>query len=30
MDNYHGAEIGVVVDCEGGSMVIPSYTKAII
>jgi hypothetical protein len=30
MDNYHGAEIGVVVDCEGGSMVIPSYTRAII
>jgi len=30
MDKYHGADIGVVVDCEGGSMVIPSYTKAII
>ena len=30
MDDYHGAGIGVVVDCEGGSMVIPSYTKAII
>ncbi|HXI72948.1 MAG TPA: Gfo/Idh/MocA family oxidoreductase [Verrucomicrobiae bacterium] len=30
MDEYHGASIGVVVDCEGGSMVIPSYTKAII
>jgi predicted dehydrogenase len=30
MNNYHGAEIGVAVDCEGGSMVIPSYTKAII
>ena len=30
MDEYHGASIGVVVDCEGGSLVIPSYTKAII
>ena len=26
--DYHGAKIGVVVDCEGGSMVIPSYTSA--
>jgi predicted dehydrogenase len=30
MDDIHGASIGVVVDCEGGSMVIPSYTKAIV
>ena len=30
MDAYHGASIGVVVDCEGGSLVIPSYTKAIV
>jgi predicted dehydrogenase len=30
MDAYRGASIGVAVDCEGGSMVIPSYTKAII
>jgi predicted dehydrogenase len=30
MDDYHGASIGVAVDCEGGSMVIPSYTRAII
>lgn len=30
MDNYHGASIGVVVDCEGGSMVIPDYSTAII
>ena len=30
MDEYHGASIGVVVDCEGGSMVIPSYTKAMV
>lgn len=29
MDNYRGAGIGVVVDCEGGSIVIPSYTKAL-
>ncbi|HEX4342327.1 MAG TPA: Gfo/Idh/MocA family oxidoreductase [Verrucomicrobiae bacterium] len=30
MDDYHGASIGVVVDCEGGSIVIPTYTKAIV
>jgi predicted dehydrogenase len=30
MDSYRGAQIGVVVDCEGGSMVIPSYSTAII
>jgi predicted dehydrogenase len=30
MDDYHGASIGVVVDCEGDSIVIPSYTKAIV
>ena len=30
MDDYHGVSIGVVVDCEGGSIVIPSYTKAIV
>ncbi len=30
MDDYHGASIGVVVDCAGGSIVIPSYTKAIV
>jgi len=30
MDNYHGASIGVVIDCEGGRVVIPSYSKAII
>lgn len=28
MDNYRGASIGVVVDCENGYMVIPSYTGA--
>jgi predicted dehydrogenase len=30
MDKYHGADIGIVVDCEGGSMVIPSYNEALI
>ena len=30
MDNYHGASIGVVIDCEGGRVVIPSYSKAIV
>jgi|SRR5579884_2445930 len=27
MDNIHGAKIGVVVECEHGYAVIPSYTK---
>lgn len=30
MDKHRGASIGVLVDCEGGSVVIPSYSKAII
>jgi predicted dehydrogenase len=30
MDEYRGANIGVVVDCEGGFIVIPSYTKATV
>src|SRR2546426_3323105 len=30
MDNYRGASVGVIVDCEGGSMVIPSYSRAIV
>lgn len=30
MDNYYGAGIGVVIDCEGGRVVIPSYSKAIV
>jgi hypothetical protein len=30
MDKYHGAEIGIVTDCEGGRMVIPSYNEAIV
>lgn len=29
MDLYHGAGVGVVVDCEGGRMVIPSYSEVI-
>jgi hypothetical protein len=29
MDKYHGASIGVVVDCEGGTMVVPDYTRVI-
>ncbi|HEY5909904.1 MAG TPA: gfo/Idh/MocA family oxidoreductase, partial [Verrucomicrobiae bacterium] len=28
MDNYRGASIGVVADCEGGYMVVPNYTSA--
>jgi predicted dehydrogenase len=28
MDRYRGVEIGVVIDCEHGSMVIPSYNEA--
>ena len=30
MDKYHGADIGVVTDCEGGTMVIPSYSVALM
>jgi predicted dehydrogenase len=29
MDKYKGAGIGVVADCEGGRMLIPSYSDAI-
>jgi predicted dehydrogenase len=29
MPDYRGAQIGVVVDCDGGTMVIPSYESAI-
>jgi predicted dehydrogenase len=29
MDNYKGATIGVVVECEGGRVVVPSYNSAI-
>ena len=28
MDRYHSADIGVVTDCEGGAMVISSYSGA--
>ena len=28
MDRYRGADVGVVTDCEGGSMVISSYSAA--
>jgi predicted dehydrogenase len=30
MDSYHGASVGIVVDCEGGSVVIPNYNSAKI
>jgi predicted dehydrogenase len=30
MDKFHGASVGVIVDCEGGSVTIPSYSRAII
>ena len=29
MDNYHGASIGIVVECEGGMLVIGSYSGAV-
>jgi predicted dehydrogenase len=28
MDKYHGVSIGNVIECEGGSMIVPSYTTA--
>ena len=28
MDNYRGVGVGNVVDCEGGSVVVPTYTSA--
>jgi predicted dehydrogenase len=28
MDDYHGVRIGVVVQCEGGRMLVPSYSSA--
>ena len=28
MDNYKGAEIGIVIECEGGCVVVPDYTGA--
>jgi predicted dehydrogenase len=30
MDKYHGADVGMVVDCEGGSMAISNYSGAKI
>jgi predicted dehydrogenase len=30
MDVYRGASIGVVVDCEGGSMLLPNYSSATV
>ncbi|MBN2507530.1 MAG: Gfo/Idh/MocA family oxidoreductase [Verrucomicrobia bacterium] len=30
MDTYQGARIGIVVDCEGGRVVVPSYTSATL
>jgi predicted dehydrogenase len=30
MDEYHGSRIGVVIDCEHGHMVIPTYDSAIV
>ena len=30
MDNYRGASVGAVIDCEHGCLVIPSYTSAIV
>jgi len=30
MDNYRGASIGNVIECEGGHVLVPSYTEAII
>jgi len=29
MDNYRGSGVGVVVQCEQGSLLIPTYTNAI-
>ncbi len=29
MDNYRGAGVGVVIECEGGEVVVPNYSGAI-
>ncbi len=29
MDNYKGAKIGVVIECEGGRVLVPDYNQAI-
>jgi predicted dehydrogenase len=28
MDKYRGVKVGNVIDCEGGSVIVPSYTEA--
>jgi hypothetical protein len=28
MDNYQGGQIGIVIECEGGHVLVPSYEKA--
>ncbi len=30
MDNYKGGTIGIVVECEGGYVVVPSYNTAVV
>jgi len=30
MDNYRGASVGNVIECENGYVVVPSYTEAIV
>jgi len=30
MDKYKGAEIGVVIECEGGHVLVPDYEQAVI
>lgn len=30
MGNYRGSKVGVVIDCENGYMVMPSYDRAIV
>ena len=29
MDNYQGAKVGVVIECEGGHVLVPDYDQAI-
>jgi predicted dehydrogenase len=30
MDKYKGADVGIIIECEGGYVVVPSYGRAII
>jgi predicted dehydrogenase len=30
MDNYKGVGVGIVIECEGGYVVVPSYGKAVV